>query len=249
MRGVALGGRARAPRAASSCATRTRSACATLVGRDAPAGGVQRAPRRVPPRRHDDEGEPRASAACRSSSACAERGSARPYGPTIHLLPDEHDVLASLEQSFADVQAPASSPSSRPSSGTSTRTVDPTMKDEHGHHNSALFVQWVPYALSGGKSWETEEDRYVKHLLSHLRPLRAGHERPRGRHVRAARRRRSSALRHHARAHPPRRQRASASPTACPTRRPSRASTRAAPARTPRAASSAAPATTRRCAC
>jgi phytoene dehydrogenase-like protein len=27
-------------------------------------------------------------------------------------------------------------------------------------------VQWVPYALSGGKTWEQEEERYVRHLLS-----------------------------------------------------------------------------------
>jgi phytoene dehydrogenase-like protein len=27
-------------------------------------------------------------------------------------------------------------------------------------------VQWVPYALSGTKSWEDEEERYVRHLLS-----------------------------------------------------------------------------------
>ena len=26
-------------------------------------------------------------------------------------------------------------------------TVDPSMRDAAGHHNSALFVQWVPYTL------------------------------------------------------------------------------------------------------
>jgi phytoene dehydrogenase-like protein len=45
-------------------------------------------------------------------------------------------------------------------------TLDETMKDEHGHHNSALFVQWVPYALGGGKTWETEQEGYVRHLLA-----------------------------------------------------------------------------------
>ena len=44
-------------------------------------------------------------------------------------------------------------------------TVDPSLRNADGHHNSALFVQWVPYAIAGS-SWEQEEDRYVKHLLS-----------------------------------------------------------------------------------
>ena len=44
--------------------------------------------------------------------------------------------------------------------------IDPTLKDAEGHHNSALFVQWVPYTLADGKRWEDEEPRYVKHLLS-----------------------------------------------------------------------------------
>jgi phytoene dehydrogenase-like protein len=87
------------------------------------------------------------------------------YGPTIHLLPDEGDVLASLERSFADVQA-GRLPEFPTIEWYIHTTLDPTMKDELGQHNSALFVQWVPYALSGGKSWETEEAGYVKHLLS-----------------------------------------------------------------------------------
>lgn len=43
------------------------------------------------------------------------------------------------------------------------RTVPPQDKQEH--HNSALFVQWVPYSIDGS-SWEAEESRYVEHLLS-----------------------------------------------------------------------------------
>jgi phytoene dehydrogenase-like protein len=87
------------------------------------------------------------------------------YGPTIHLLPDERDVLASLERSFADVQA-GRLPDFPTIEWYIHTTLDPAMKDEHGHHNSALFVQWVPYALSGGKTWGGEQDRYVQHLLS-----------------------------------------------------------------------------------
>jgi hypothetical protein len=41
----------------------------------------------------------------------------------------------------------------------------PVLQDAEGHHNSALFVQWVPYTLSG-TTWEAEEERYVAHLLS-----------------------------------------------------------------------------------
>jgi phytoene dehydrogenase-like protein len=44
-------------------------------------------------------------------------------------------------------------------------TVDPSLRDEQGHHNSALFVQWVPYQLAG-TTWDAEEDRYVRNLLS-----------------------------------------------------------------------------------
>ncbi len=44
-------------------------------------------------------------------------------------------------------------------------TVDPSLRDPDGRHNSALFVQWVPYQLTG-TTWEAEESRYVQHLLS-----------------------------------------------------------------------------------
>ena len=86
-------------------------------------------------------------------------------GPTIHLLPDEGDVLASLERGFADVQA-GRLPDFPTIEWYIHTTLDQTMKDEHGHHNSALFVQWVPYALGGGKTWETEQEGYVQHLLA-----------------------------------------------------------------------------------
>ena len=43
-------------------------------------------------------------------------------------------------------------------------TVDPSLQDKEGHHNSALFVQWVPHDIEDS-TWEQEEDRYVHHLL------------------------------------------------------------------------------------
>jgi phytoene dehydrogenase-like protein len=87
------------------------------------------------------------------------------YGPTIHLLPEERDVIASLERGFAEVQQ-GKLPAFPTMEWYIHTTVDPTLKDAAGHHNSALFVQWVPYALSGGTTWDAEEDRYVSHLLS-----------------------------------------------------------------------------------
>ena len=87
------------------------------------------------------------------------------YGPTIHLLPGEDDVIASVERAFADVQAGrlANEPTIEWYIHT---TLDPSLRDAEGHHSSALFVQWVPYELGGGKDWASEEEAYVAHLLS-----------------------------------------------------------------------------------
>jgi phytoene dehydrogenase-like protein len=87
------------------------------------------------------------------------------YGPTIHILPDEHEVIASLRRSFADAQA-GRLPEFPTMEWYIHTTVDPSLRDDQGRHNSALFVQWVPYAIAGGKTWDEEEERYVKHLLS-----------------------------------------------------------------------------------
>ena len=86
------------------------------------------------------------------------------YGPTIHLLPDDKDVMRLMREGFADVQA-GRLPAFPTIEWYIHTTVDPTLKDEGGHHNSALFVQWVPYELTG-TTWEAEEDKYVAHLLS-----------------------------------------------------------------------------------
>ncbi len=86
------------------------------------------------------------------------------FGPTIHLLPDEKDVMRSLHDGFAAVQKGqlVQFPTIEWYIHT---TVDPSLRDQHGHHNSALFVQWVPYEIAGS-SWEKEEAGYVKQLLS-----------------------------------------------------------------------------------
>ena len=87
------------------------------------------------------------------------------YGPTIHLLPDEADVMQSLVEGFDDVKN-GRLPKFPTIEWYIHTTIDPSMKDSQGHHNSALFVQWVPHTLSGGKTWEQEEAGYVQHLLS-----------------------------------------------------------------------------------
>ncbi len=86
------------------------------------------------------------------------------FGSTMHLLPDEGEVMGAMRQAFADVKAKRL-PQFPTIEWYVHTTVDPSMKDAAGHHNSALFVQWVPYELEG-TTWDAEEDRYVKHLLS-----------------------------------------------------------------------------------
>jgi phytoene dehydrogenase-like protein len=86
------------------------------------------------------------------------------YGPTIHLLPDEPDVLRVLRGAFADAQAGRLPPFPAIEWYIHT-TIDPSLRDAAGHHDAALFVQWVPYALAG-TTWEREEQRYVDHLLA-----------------------------------------------------------------------------------
>jgi phytoene dehydrogenase-like protein len=85
------------------------------------------------------------------------------HGSTIHLLP-ENDVIAELGRALRDA-----------TSGRLPRfpaiewyihtSVDASLRDDRGHHNSALFVQWVPYDIAGS-TWEAEEEGYVRHLLS-----------------------------------------------------------------------------------
>ncbi len=86
------------------------------------------------------------------------------YGPTIHLLPPEEGVIASLTDGFDRVQ-----------NGELIEfptiewyihsTVDPGLTDAAGHLSSALFVQWVPYELAAS-DWETEAEPYARKLLA-----------------------------------------------------------------------------------
>jgi phytoene dehydrogenase-like protein len=86
------------------------------------------------------------------------------FGPTIHLLPDEDQVIGELARAYADVKA-GKLPDFPSIEWYIHSSVDPTLQDAEHRHNAALFVQWVPYDLAG-TTWEKEEDRYVRHLLS-----------------------------------------------------------------------------------
>jgi phytoene dehydrogenase-like protein len=88
----------------------------------------------------------------------------KPFAPTIHLLPDERDVIAHLREGFAAVQRGELYEHPTIEWYVHT-TLDPSLKDAEGHHNSALFVQWVPYEIAGS-TWEIEESRYVQKLLA-----------------------------------------------------------------------------------
>ena len=86
------------------------------------------------------------------------------FGSTMHLLPDEDEVMPAMRKAFADVKA-GRLPEFPTIEWYVHTTVDPSLRDPQGHHNSALFVQWVPYQLAG-TTWEAEEERYVQHLFS-----------------------------------------------------------------------------------
>ncbi len=86
------------------------------------------------------------------------------HAATIHLLPEEEGVIEALRQGFQDVQQGKLMPFPTIEWYIHT-TVDRSLQDDQGHHNSALFVQWVPGELAG-TTWEAEEERYAAQLLS-----------------------------------------------------------------------------------
>lgn len=93
-----------------------------------------------------------------------DRGRALGFGPTIHLLPDEKDVIRVLREGWAAVEQ-GKLPEFPSIEWYVHTAVDPSLMDEAGNHSSALFVQSVPYELKG-TTWEKEEEGYVKKLLA-----------------------------------------------------------------------------------
>ena len=87
-----------------------------------------------------------------------------PFGPTIHLLPDEPQVFEQLDAAF-DAAQTGRLPEFPSIEWYVHGTLDPTLSDPEGRLSSALFVQWVPYALADG-SWDERVDDFCDHLLS-----------------------------------------------------------------------------------
>ena len=86
------------------------------------------------------------------------------HSATVHLLPQVGDVLGAVREMWADVQA-GRLPAFPTIEWYVHTTRDPSLQDPAGHHNSALFVQSVPYQPAGS-TWDAELDSYVAHLLS-----------------------------------------------------------------------------------
>ena len=86
------------------------------------------------------------------------------HNGTIHLLPQVNDVIGHLRRGFEKVRA--GQLADFPTIEWYIHTqADPTLRDAQGRHNSAFFVQWVPYELGSGKRWEDEEPRYADRLI------------------------------------------------------------------------------------
>lgn len=86
------------------------------------------------------------------------------HNATIHLLPQETNVIRHVRKAFETMQR-GELPDFPAIEWYIHTQADPSLQDEQGRHNSAFFIQWVPYELKNG-SWDTEEHRYVKHLFS-----------------------------------------------------------------------------------
>jgi phytoene dehydrogenase-like protein len=95
--------------------------------------------------------------------SCLPSGAPSPFGSTVHLLPVQDRPLDAVRAMWADVQA-GRLPADPTLEWYVHTTVDPSLQDPACHHSSALFVQSVPYDLSGD-SWESALEPYVDHVL------------------------------------------------------------------------------------
>ncbi len=85
------------------------------------------------------------------------------HNATIHLLPQEQDVIRHVRQAFDTVSRGGLADFPTIEWYIHTQ-ADPSLQDEGKHHNAAFFVEWVPYQING-KSWDEEESGYVRHLF------------------------------------------------------------------------------------
>jgi phytoene dehydrogenase-like protein len=86
------------------------------------------------------------------------------FGPTVHLLPDEKKVIAELRRAYAEVKE-GKLPAFPSIEWYFHTPIDPSLRDDSGRHNGALFVQWVPFELKG-TTWDAEREKYARHLLT-----------------------------------------------------------------------------------
>nr|MDT0661462.1 NAD(P)/FAD-dependent oxidoreductase [Micromonospora sp. DSM 115978] len=105
--------------------------------------------------------------------SCLPPDAPSPFGATIHLLPGSDSALGdgdgpspmeALRLMWSDVAA-GKLPAEPTIEWYLHTTVDPSLRDEAGHHSSALFVQSVPYSPAG-TDWETALPGYVDKLLA-----------------------------------------------------------------------------------
>jgi len=87
------------------------------------------------------------------------------HGATVHLMPDEDVVIELLRTAHKDAME-GRLPDFPSIEWYFHTTTDPSLKDDQGRHNSALFVEWVPKKLADGASWEDREAMYANQLLS-----------------------------------------------------------------------------------
>jgi phytoene dehydrogenase-like protein len=85
------------------------------------------------------------------------------HNATIHLLPQEEDVIAHVRRAFETVKE--GKLADFPTIEWYTHTqADPSLQDDRGRHNAAFFVEWVPYTLKD-TTWEEAESPYVDRLF------------------------------------------------------------------------------------
>jgi phytoene dehydrogenase-like protein len=85
------------------------------------------------------------------------------HNATIHLLPQEKDVIGHVRRAFETVKNGGLADFPTIEWYIHTQ-ADPSLQDDQGRHNSAFFVEWVPYELQG-TSWSHEESNYVRKLI------------------------------------------------------------------------------------
>ena len=85
------------------------------------------------------------------------------HNGTMHLLPQSDHPIREIKAGFEKVMRGELADCPTLEWYIHTQ-VDPSLRDPQGNHNSAFFVQWVPYELAG-TSWKDQEAKYVDHIF------------------------------------------------------------------------------------